>query len=149
MTGKKLTDNQCIYYDFRLQIVGETETSFIIGNAGESVGEDDEINTQFMLIKDTLGFEQTGFGRFQKSISKFDDHLQLEATKLIAHQAWLFRVLRNDSENYLLQVASNALDGVDWLANGWKRHAQSYLKWMAKNDVKEIEPFISYWGRSN
>ena len=29
MIMKKLTDNQGIYYDFQLQIVGETETSFI------------------------------------------------------------------------------------------------------------------------
>lgn len=147
MSGKKLTDNQCIYYEFQLQIIGETDSSFIIGNAGESVGAGDAINTQFMLIKDTLGFEQSGFGRFQKSISKFEDHLQLEATKLIALQAWLFRVLRDDGNNYLLQVASNSANSAHWIENGWQRHAHSYLKWVGKNDVKEIEPFITYWGR--
>ena len=146
MTAKKLTDNQCVYHDFQLQIVGETETSFIISNAGESVGDGDDINTQFMLIKDTLGFEQSGFGTFQKSISKFEDHLQLAATKLVAHQTWLFRVLGQDAHNYLLQVSSNAENSADWLENGWRRHNDSFLKWMAKREVEEIRPFITYWG---
>ncbi len=147
MTMKKLTDNQCIYYDFRLQIVGETETSFIISNDGESVGDGDNVNVKFMLIKDTLGFEQTGSGCFEKSISKFEDHLQLAATKLIAHQTWLFRVLGEDANNYLLQVSSNTANSTDWVQDGWKRYADSYLKWKAKIEVEEIAPFITYWGR--
>ena len=147
MTAKKLSDNHCIYYDFQLQIVGETETSFVISNAGESVGEGRDINTQFMLIKVALGFEQTDFGCFEKSISKFDNHLQLEATKLITHQTWLFRVLREDANNYLLQVSSNIANGDGWVENGWQRYADSYLKWMGKSEVTEIMPFISYWGK--
>ncbi len=145
MTTKKLTDNQCLYYDFQLQIVGETETSFIISNAGESVGDSKDINVEFMLIKETLGFEQTDVGCFEKTISKFEDHLKLEATKLITHQTWLFRVLREDAHNYLLQVSCNAANS-GWIENGWQRHADSYLKWMAKTEVTEIMPFITYWG---
>jgi hypothetical protein len=146
MPKNQLADNQCIYHDFHLQIVGETGTNFIIGNMGESVGVSDSINTQFMLIKDVLGFEQTGFGCFEKSISKFEDQLQLAATKLIAHKTWLYRVLGEDSNNYLLQIARNAENSVDWAANGWKLHGMSYLKWMGKNEVTEIQPFITYWG---
>ena len=151
MATKELTDSQCIYYDFQLQIIGETETSFIIGNAGESVGDSADINTQFMLIKDTLGFEQTGFGCFQKSISKFEDQLQLEATKLITQQTWLIRVLREDANNYLLQVSSHtpnsaAPNSINWVESGWQRHADSYLKWVSKSEVTEIMPFITYWG---
>ena len=151
MATQELTDNQCIYYDFQLQIIGETETSFIIGNVGESVGDKPEINTQFMLIKDTLGFEQTGFGCFQKSISKFEDKLQLAATKLIVQQTWLFRVLREDGENYLLQVSSYtpnsaAPNSINWVENGWQRAAASYLKWVSKSEVTEVLPFITYWG---
>lgn len=143
---KKLTDNQCIHHDFQLQIVGETETSFIISNAGESVGDSKDINVEFMLIKETLGFEQTDVGCFEKTISKFEDHLELRATKLIAHQSWLFRVLGEDPKNYLLQVFSNAANGAGWAENGWRPHLDSYLKWIAKTEVKEIEPFITYWG---
>ncbi len=146
MTAKPLTDNQCIYYDFQLQIVGETEISFLISNAGESVGDSKDINIQFMLIKDTLGFEQSGFGTFQKSISKFEDHLQLAAKKLIAHQTWLFRVLSEDDHNYLLQISSGVENSADFAEHGWQRHASSYLKWMAKCKVEEIRPFITYWG---
>ena len=62
------------------------------------------------------------FGRF--------NFTAIDATKLIAHKTWLYRVLGEDSNNYLLQVARNAENGVDWPANGWKPLGMSYLKWI-------------------
>ncbi|MEK7435032.1 MAG: hypothetical protein AABZ74_18015 [Cyanobacteriota bacterium] len=131
---------KCVYYDYELDIIGETETAFIISNNGESVSKDDSINIQFMLIKDTLGFKQVDIGTFQNEISKFDEHIKLKAIKLISDKNWLLRVAQEKDDKYLLITTTNKPD-----SNGWYDTGSGYMKWVLKNDVKEIQDFISYW----
>lgn len=133
-------NTKCIYYDYELNIVDETETTFILNNGdGESVAKDNETNIQFMLIKDTLGFEQIDKATFQKEVSKFDEHLKLKALKLVFYNNWLVRVVQEKDDRYFAVVCGKSPD------NGWYRYDNTYMKWISKSDSEEIQPFISYW----
>lgn len=132
---------KCVYYDYELNIVEETETSFIINNGdGESVSSNKDINLQFMLIKDTLGFEQIDNATFQKEVSKFDSDIKLKAIKLVAYKNWLLRVVQEKDDKYFVVVCGKSPDN-----NGWFHYENVYMKWIMKTDVQEIQPFITYW----
>ena len=69
----------------------ETDTRFVLSNCGNSVGAGDSIPTQFMLMKELLGFTQTDVGMFAVKISRFDDHIRVQAMKLVFYEGWLLR----------------------------------------------------------
>ncbi|MFN8672209.1 MAG: hypothetical protein U0457_09050 [Candidatus Sericytochromatia bacterium] len=133
--------SKCFYYEYELNIVDETTDSFIINNGdGESVSKNQDINIQFMLIKDTLGFEQIDKGTFQKEVSKLDDNLQLKALKLVYYKSWLVRVIQEKDDKYLLVCNTNKPED-----SGWFNYDKTYLKWVVKSEIKELQDFISYW----
>lgn len=138
MTGTAA--NTCTFHDFELQIVDETDTAFVLSNCGNPVGAGDSINTQFMLMKDMLGFTQTDVGTFTAQVSKFDDHIRVSATKLVFHEGWLLRVLAQRTDEYQLIVAGNGLD-----VTSWQLHDDAATKWVRMADTKEVSAFISYW----
>lgn len=133
--------SKCFYYEYELNIIDETTDSFIINNGdGESVSKNQDINIQFMLIKDTLGFEQIDKGTFQKEVSKLDDNLQLKALKLVYYKSWLVRVIQEKDDKYLLVCNTNKPED-----SGWFNYDKTYLKWVVKSEIKELQDFISYW----
>lgn len=132
--------SKCIYYDYELYILSETETSFILSNKGDVVSANNDINSQFMLIKDTLGFEETDRGTFQKEVNKFDSNIKLKALKLVSYQNWLLRVVQEKDDKYLVISNSKIPETKNWYIYG-----DVNMKWVKKSDVSEILPFITYW----
>jgi hypothetical protein len=143
--SKQPCKNSCIYYEYALKIIDETDTTFALSNCGESVDETDAINIQFMIIKDALGFVQTDRGTFEKIVSKFDDHIRVDAIKLVFFDGWLMRVLQENAADYLLIATGDAT--LDREQNGWQAVDDFYIKWVRRIDTKAVEAFISYWGR--
>ena len=138
MTGTAA--NTCTYYDFTLQIIDESDTGFVLSNCGESVGESNSINTQFMLMKEVLGFVQTDIGTFTTQISKFDDNIRVGAVKLVFYEGWLLRVIQVRDDTYQLIVAGDNLHTASWL-----RTNEAVTKWVKVADTKEVGACSSYW----
>jgi hypothetical protein len=141
--------NTCYFYDFKLEIIAETDTEFVLSNCGESVGLDDAINMQFMLIKDALGFIQTDRGTFQNTVSKFSSQLRVKAEKLVCYDGGLIRVLLENAHDYLLIAledpqSSRAEKGWQALDGG---HIECFIKWVRHAETEAVEAFIGYWDR--
>lgn len=140
---KKINDkfSKCVYYEYELKIVAEDETSFTVNNGdGESVSSQKDINIQFMMINETLGFEKVDVATYQKVINKFDNQLKLNAIKLVVYEKWLLRVVQETNEKYLV-VKILAQDEI----KGWEKIGSIGLKWLSKNQVEEVADFIEYW----
>ncbi len=135
MNINELTEKylHAFYYNFRFFISGETDTDFILNNGdGIGVGDDEDTNIKFMMMKDYLGFEQIDKATYEKSISKFNPDLKFNSLKLVTYHQWIVRVIEETEEKYLLITNIGKPD-----QDGWESIENFHLKWVSKKDVLE------------
>src|SRR5215212_5445771 len=100
--GKDFYGRGVLYNEYRLYLLDETATQYVLGNgSGEPVSDERDINIQFMLMKDALGFETIEDGEYVLRPSKFDNHLRLNCLTLVSHLDWIFRVVEDEQGLYL------------------------------------------------
>lgn len=137
--GERHYDRAVLDDEYGLYVVDETATSFVLSNGrGEPVSDERDINVQFMLMKDVLGFETVEDGEYRLTTSKFDTSLLLNCLRLTTHQAWIVRVV-HEVEGALLGLTSESAP------EGWERMpgTRFNVKWMAKGETEDIQGFIS------
>lgn len=132
--GKTVLNNE-----YSLYVMDETDTRFILSNgSGESVSDERDINIQFMMMKDVLGFESIANGEYQLKTSKFNDHLRFNGLKLAVCQAWLVRVAIEEDDAYLIFTNGSAPDGWEPIPG-----TNFNVKWVPKSEVTEVLDFIT------
>lgn len=137
--GETFYDRAVLYDDYGLYVLDETVTSFVLGNGhGEGVSDERDINIQFMMMKDMLGFETIEDGEYRLTTSKLTTSLVLNFLRLTTHQGWLVRVVREEDGALLGLTNESAPDG-------WARvpGTSFNVKWMPRDETTDILDFIS------
>jgi hypothetical protein len=137
--GKDFYGRGVLYHEYRLYLLDETATQYVLGNGrGEPVSDERDINIQFMLMKDALGFETIEDGEYVLHPSKFDNHLRLNCLTLVSHLDWIFRVVEEE-EGFYLGLTYNSSPP------GWERVGDTdfFVKWVRKDSVMDVS---HYWG---
>lgn len=137
--GKDFYGRGVFYGEYHLRLLGESDTRYVLGNGrGEPVSDERDINIQFMLMKDMLGFETIEDGEYVLRPSKFDDHLRLNCLTLVSHLDWIFRVVEEEQGFYLGLTYSSS-------PPGWERVGDTdfFVKWVRKAAVTDVS---HYWG---
>ena len=137
--GKLFYGKGVFYREYQLYLLDETPTQYVLGNgSGESVSDERDINVQFMLMKEMLGFETLENGEYVLRTSKFDNHLRLNCLTLGSHGDWLFRVVEEE-QGFYLGLTNNSSPA------GWEQvpGTDFFVKWLPVNAVIDVS---EYWG---
>jgi hypothetical protein len=128
-----------VYYgEYNLYLLDETGTQYVLGNGcGEGVSDSRDINIQFMMMKDLLGFETVEDGEYVLRTSKFDDHVRLNCLMLVSHGDWIFRAVDEEQGFYLGLTRASSPEG-------WERvpGTDFFVNWVGKSDVTDVS---HYW----
>ena len=115
---------------FSLNIVNETDISFVLSNGrGEGVGDEDT-DLKFMMMKDYLGFEEIDRGEYQKDTAKLNPSLRLNCLKLVTHGSWLVRVVREEADTVLGLTNESAPEGWESVP-----YTNFMVKWILKSEA--------------
>jgi hypothetical protein len=137
--GKDFYGKGVFYREYHLYLLDETSTLYILGNgSGESVSDERDINVQFMLMKEMLGFETLENGEYVLRPSKFDDHLRLNCLTLGSHGDWLFRVVAEEQGFYLGLTSHSSPPGWEQVPG-----TDFFVKWLPTSAVIDVS---EYWG---
>ncbi|MFL6254461.1 MAG: hypothetical protein ACJ74T_05540 [Pyrinomonadaceae bacterium] len=137
--GKDFYGRGVFYREYHLYLLDETPTRYVLGNGrGESVSDERDINVQFMLMKEMLGFETIEDGEYVLRPSKFDDHLRLNCLTLGSYEDWLFRVVEEEQGFYLGLTSGSS-------PAGWEKVPGTgfFVKWLPASAVIDVS---EYWG---
>jgi hypothetical protein len=137
--GKDFYGRGVFYGEYHLYLLDETPTQYVLGNgSGEPVSDERDINIQFMMMKEALGFETIEDGEYVLRPSKFDNHLRLNCLTLVSHLDWIFRVVE-EGQGFYLGLTSNSSPP------GWERVGGTdfFVKWVRKDAVMDVS---HYWG---
>lgn len=137
--GKDFYGKGVLYGEYHLYLLDETGTRYVLDNgSGESVSDERDINVQFMMMKDVLGFETLENGEYILRTSKFDDHLRLNCLTLGSHGDWLFRVVE-EAQGFYLGLTSGSSPA------GWEQvpGTDFFVKWLPVSAVIDVS---EYWG---
>jgi hypothetical protein len=128
-----------VYYgEYHLYLLDETGTQYVLGNgSGEGVSDERDINIQFMMMKEVLGFETLEDGEYVLRASKFDDHVGLNCLAIVSHGDWIFRVVAEE-EGLCLGLTKTSSPA------GWEQvpHTDFFVKWILKSAVTDVS---HYW----
>jgi hypothetical protein len=125
--------------EYSLYVLNESATQYVLGDgSGEAVSDKRDINVQFMLMKELLGFETVENGEYVLRPSKFDNHLRLNCLTLVSHRDWIFRVVYEEQDFYLGLTNNSA--PADWEQ---VPDTDFYVKWVSKGEVTDVS---HYWG---
>jgi hypothetical protein len=128
-----------VYYgEYRLYLLDETATTYVLGNGrGEPVSDERDVNIQFMMMKEVLGFETVEDGEYVLRPSKFDDHLRLNCLTLVSHGDWIFRVVEEEQGFYLGLTSVSSPEG-------WERTPRTdfFVRWVEKSAATDVS---EYW----
>jgi hypothetical protein len=137
--GKNFYGRGVLRGEYHLYLLNETGTQYVLGNgSGEGVSDERDINVQFMMMKDFLGFETIENGEYVLRASKFDDHLKLNCLTIVSHSDWIFRVVDAEQDFYLGLTNNSS-------PPGWEQvpHTDFHVKWLRKSEAIDVS---HYWG---
>lgn len=137
--GERHYGRAVLYDEYGLYVVDETATSFVLSNGrGEPVSDERDINIQFMLMKDMLGFVTVEDGEYSLTTSKLSNSLVLNCLRLTTHQGWLVRVVREEGDALLGLTNESAPEGWECVPG-----TSFNVKWMPKGETQDILDFIT------
>lgn len=121
------------YFGFNFIITNEDESHFIISNGnGNNVSDTKEGNLEFIALKDTLGFNSTDKGMFEKKVNKLDPNLELKCKYIVSYKNWLVRIIDEKNNKLLALIFENHPK-----EDHWEHKDNYYLKFLSKKEIVE------------